>query len=66
MVRDDDVYEYPLTGGLDQPWRVLVRYADGFGKSWEINTPLNPEGAINAPRRLRSGLFDFWRPRVRW
>jgi hypothetical protein len=40
-IRDDNVYEHPLPGGLDQSWWVLVRYADGLGKSWEIKAPLD-------------------------
>lgn len=62
----DDTYEHPLPGGLDQSWWVLVRYADGLGRNWEIKAPLDPEGSIRPPRRLRSGPFDVWRSRVRW
>jgi hypothetical protein len=62
----DDAYEHPLPGGLDQSWWVLVRYSDALGRTWEIKAPLDPEGSIRSPSRLRSGLFDLWRSRILW
>lgn len=61
-----DAYEHPLPGGLDQPWRVLVRYSDGLGRTWEIRAPLDPHGFIQRHRRVRYSPFDRWRPRKRW
>lgn len=65
MIRDD-VYEYPLPGPLDQSWWVVVRYADGLGGSWEIRAPIDPQGTLRGPHRLRSGRLDRWRRAARW
>jgi hypothetical protein len=65
-IRGDDAFEIVLPGPIDQPWWVVVRYADGFGRNWELRAPLAPEAPLRGPVRLRAGRFDRWRPSVAW
>jgi hypothetical protein len=44
---------------LNQPWSVVVRFADGAGQEWEVRAPSDPEARVQGPRQLRK---RWWVP----
>jgi len=65
--RDDDVSQFAVEGpaDLDALAWVVVRFSDGLGRSWEVESPVDPHSGVLRPKRLRTRRIQVWR-RAQW
>lgn len=66
--RGDDVLEFAVEGpaDLDAPAWVVVRFSDGLGRSWEVESPVDAHSGVPRPKRLRTRRIQVWRRAQRW
>lgn len=63
----DDTEEFAVEGPADLDGAsVVVRFSDGLGRSWEVESPVDPHSGIAHPRRLRTRRIQVWRRAQRW
>lgn len=50
----------------DDVFSVVVRWTDTAGQRWELLAPQERHALTRAPKKLRRGRLDMWRPAADW